>query len=92
MFDFFFGFFPVFVDKDKWTTFWVILRFMILLNIHLYLLNYRAFVMSVIYSFLMIHLDLKNLSYVAKKFSLINLEEVYDLAAFRFDILLEKIL
>lgn len=92
MFDCFFGFVPVFVDKDRWTTFWAILRFMILLNIHLYLLNYRAFVISMIYSFLMIHLDLKNLSFVAKKFSLINLEEVYDLAAFRFDLLFGKIL
>lgn len=48
--------------------------------------------MSVIYTSLMIHLDLKNLSFVAKKFSFINLEEVYDLAAFRLDILFVKIL
>lgn len=67
-------------------------RFMILLNIHLYLLNYRTFVMPVIYSFLMIHLDLKNLSYVAEKFSLINLEEAHDLGAFSFDILFGKIM
>lgn len=77
-------FFPVFVDKDKWTPFGVILRFIMLLNIILYLLNYRTFVMSGAYSFLMIHLDLENLSPIAKNFSLINFEGVYDLTAFRY--------
>lgn len=61
---------------------------MILLKIHLYLLNYRTFVISVVYSFLMIHLNLENLSHVAKKFSLIKLEEeIHDLDAFRWHII-----
>lgn len=45
-----------------------------------------------IYSFLMIHLDLENLSCVAKKFCLINLEESHDLAAIRHHMLFRNIL
>lgn len=44
-------------------------------KIHLYLLNSRTFVISVIYLFLMIHLNMENLSHVAKNFGLTNLEE-----------------
>lgn len=67
MFDYFSSFFPVFVDKDKWVQFGVILRFIMLLNMSLYLLNYTTFVMSKTYSFLMIHSELGNLFHFAKK-------------------------
>lgn len=67
VFDYFSSFFPVFVDKDKWAQFGVILRFIMLLNISRYLLNYTTFVMSETYSFLMIHLELENLFHFTKK-------------------------
>jgi hypothetical protein len=68
-------------------TVWVILRFILLPNISLYLLNYTTFVMSETYSFLMIHLKLGNLSRFAKKVTLTNLEEVCDLAPIRCHII-----
>lgn len=83
MSEYFFLVFPVFVDKDKWVCFGVVLRFIMLLNVSLYLLNYTTFVMSETYSFLMIHLELENLFHFAKKFILTNLEEVHDLVPLR---------
>lgn len=63
--------------------FWFYFEIYYVFYMYFYFFNYRIFVMFMSYLFIMIYLDLENFFYMIKKFSFINLEEVYDLVVFR---------